>query len=45
MLSSNVLDKTDFFTSAFPAEYGNGLAGVFDLRFRKGNNKKKRDND
>ena len=23
MLSSNVLDKTDFFTSAFPAEYGN----------------------
>ena len=41
MLSSNVLDKTDFFTSAFPAEYGNGLAGVFDLRFRKGNNKKR----
>ena len=42
MLSANVLAKTDFFTSAFPAEYGNGIAGVFDLRFRKGNNQKKR---
>ena len=41
MLSSNVLAKTDFFTSAFPAEYGNGIAGVFDLRFRKGNNQKR----
>jgi hypothetical protein len=41
MLSANVLDKTDFFTSAFPAEYGNGIAGVFDLRFRKGNNQKR----
>jgi hypothetical protein len=41
MLSGNVLAKTDFFTSAFPAEYGNGIAGVFDLRFRKGNNQKR----
>ena len=41
MLSANVLAKTDFFTSAFPAEYGNGIAGVFDLRFRKGNNQKR----
>ncbi|MCB0476995.1 MAG: TonB-dependent receptor [Crocinitomicaceae bacterium] len=40
MLNTNVLDKSDFFTGAFPAEYGNALAGVFDLNLRRGNNKK-----
>ena len=38
MLNNNVLDNSDFMTSAFPAEYGNATAGVFDLRMRKGNN-------
>jgi len=36
-INSNVLKNSDFFTSAFPAEYGNALSGVFDLGFRKGN--------
>jgi len=40
MLNNNVLSNSDFFTGAFPAEYGNALAGVFDLRMRKGNNEK-----
>jgi len=37
MLSSNVLATSDFFTSAYPAEYGNATGGVFDLRSRTGN--------
>ncbi|SEB44669.1 TonB-dependent Receptor Plug Domain [Tenacibaculum sp. MAR_2009_124] len=36
-LNPNMLDNSDFITSAFPAEYGNALGGVFDLGFRKGN--------
>jgi len=38
MLNNKMLDNSDFFTGAFPAEYGNGIAGVFDLRMRNGNN-------
>lgn len=41
MLSSNVLTSSDFFTGAFPAEFGNAMSGVFDLRFRKGNDEKR----
>lgn len=37
-LSSLVLGNSDFFTGAFPAEYGNALSGVFDLKLRTGNN-------
>lgn len=40
MLNNNLLDKSDFLTAAFPAEYGNALAGVFDLQMRSGNNEK-----
>ena len=40
MLNNNNLSKSDFLTSAFPAQYGNALAGVFDLRLRDGNNEK-----
>jgi hypothetical protein len=40
MLNTNVLSKSDFLTGAFPSEYGNALAGVFDLNLRNGNNKK-----
>ncbi len=41
ILNNNLLDKSDFMTSAFPAEYGNALAGVFDLQMRPGNNEKR----
>ncbi len=36
-LNPNVLSNSDFLTSAFPAEYGNATAGVFDIAFRNGN--------
>ena len=36
-LNPNLLKNSDFMTSAFPAEYGNALGGVFDLGFRNGN--------
>ncbi|MGE0021093.1 MAG: carboxypeptidase regulatory-like domain-containing protein [Draconibacterium sp.] len=38
MLNNNVLENSDFFTGAFPSEYGNALSGVFDLNMRNGNN-------
>lgn len=41
ILNNNNLAKSDFLTSAFPAQYGNGLAGVFDLSLRNGNNEKR----
>jgi hypothetical protein len=40
ILNTNTLKNSDFMTSAFPAQYGNALAGVFDLRMRNGNNEK-----
>ncbi len=39
-LSSQVLGNSDFFTGAFPAEYGNALSGVFDIKLRNGNNQR-----
>jgi len=36
-VNPNLLTNSDFLTSAFPAQYGNALAGVFDLSMRKGN--------
>lgn len=38
VINFNVLANSDFMTGAFPAEYGNALAGVFDLKMRNGNN-------
>lgn len=38
ILNNNLLSSSDFITAAFPAEYGNALAGVFDLNMRNGNN-------
>jgi hypothetical protein len=40
ILNNKVLSNSDFFTGAFPAEYGNGIAAAFDLRMRNGNNEK-----
>ena len=41
IISGNLLDNSDFSTGAFAAEYGNAFSGVFDLKFRKGNNEKR----
>ncbi len=41
ILNINTLKNSDFITSAFPAQYGNAIAGVFDLRLRNGNSDKK----
>jgi len=40
VFSSQLLANSDFFTGAFPAEYGNALAGVFDMKLRNGNSEK-----
>ncbi|MFL5765686.1 MAG: TonB-dependent receptor [Bacteroidia bacterium] len=40
MLNNNILGNTDFLTGAFPAEYGNRTAAVFDIKLRNGNNEK-----
>ncbi len=40
MLNNKVLGNSDFFTGAFPAEYGNSIAGAFDLKMRNGNNQR-----
>jgi hypothetical protein len=39
ILNNKILGNSDFFMSAFPAEYGNSISGVFDLKLRNGNNK------
>ncbi len=36
-LNPNMIGTSDFLTGAFPAEYGNALAGVFDINLRTGN--------
>lgn len=40
-LNSAMLSNSDFFSGAFPAEYGNAFSGVFDMRLRNGNNEKR----
>lgn len=37
ILNNKILANSDFFMSAFPAEYGNSTSGVFDLKLRNGN--------
>ena len=39
-LNTNLLKTSDFLTGAFPAEYGNANAAVFDVKFRNGNTEK-----
>lgn len=41
IINNKILSNSDFFTGAFPAEYGNSTAGAFDLRMRNGNNSKR----
>lgn len=40
MLNTNLLSNSEFYTGAFPAEYGNAYSGAFDLQMRNGNNQK-----
>jgi len=40
-LNGSVLANSDFFSGAFAPEYGNALSGVFDVKFRQGNNEKR----
>ncbi len=40
IINTNLLSKSDFFYGAFPAEYGNAIAGIFDLKMRAGNTQK-----
>lgn len=39
-LSAQLLANSDFYTGAWPAEYGNAISGVFDIKMRNGNNEK-----
>ncbi|PWD98203.1 TonB-dependent receptor [Marinilabilia rubra] len=36
-LSNQVMANSDFYTGAFPAQYGNASSGVFDIKLRDGN--------
>jgi hypothetical protein len=40
IINSNLMANSDFYTGAFPGEYGNALAGILDLNLRKGNSSK-----
>lgn len=40
ILNTNTLKNSDFLSGAFPASYGNAMAGAFDLRMRNGNAEK-----
>ena len=41
ILNNNLMANSDFMTGAFPAEYGNKTAAVFDVKMRNGNNEKR----
>ena len=36
-LNTNLLATSDFYTGAFPAEFGNTISGVYDIKLRNGN--------
>lgn len=37
-ISSQMMGNSDFYTGAFPAEYGNVSSGVFDIKLKNGSN-------
>lgn len=41
IFSAQLLARSDFYTGAMPAEYGNALSGAFDIRFRRGNDEQR----
>lgn len=40
IINNKYLSNSEFYTGAFPANYGNAVGGVFDLKMRNGNNEK-----
>ncbi len=40
ILNNRMLTTSDFLSGAFPAEFGNAVAGVFDIRLKSGNNER-----
>jgi hypothetical protein len=40
-ISNQMMGNSDFYTGAFPAEYGNASSGVFDIKLREGNRDKR----
>ncbi len=40
IINNKIMGNSDFFAGAFPAEYGNSISGIFDLKLRNGNNRK-----
>ncbi|MBN2091416.1 TonB-dependent receptor [candidate division KSB1 bacterium] len=40
-LSSQMMGSSDFYTGAFPAEFGNATSGVFDINMNTGNNEER----
>jgi hypothetical protein len=40
-LNSQMLANSEFYTGAFNPQYGNALAGIFDMKLRNGNNEKR----
>lgn len=40
-ISNQMMGNSDFFTGAFPAEYGNASSGVFDIKLSEGNRDKR----
>jgi len=41
VISNQMMKNSDFFTGAFPAQYGNATSGVFDIKLRNGNTNKR----
>ena len=41
LINNNQLSNSDFYTGAFPAEFGNLTSGLFDLKLRNGNSYKR----
>lgn len=41
VLSSQMMGNSDFYTGAFPSEYGNATSGVFDIKLKTGNTSKR----
>lgn len=40
-LNSAMLANSDFYTGAFPAEFGNAFSGIYDMKLRNGNNEQR----
>lgn len=41
IINNKILANSEFYTGAFPAEYGNAISGVFDLKLRNGNSERR----